>query len=267
METYLLANYHTHTPRCHHASGSEEEYIQAALRCGYRILGFSDHAPWPYRSGYISNCRMLPAQLEDYVNTLHALRDKYAQQLHLHIGLEAEYFPAYLPWLKEQVEKYRLEYLIFGNHFRETEETGDYFGACTTPAQLQKYTEYAIAGMESGLYTLFAHPDLCLNHYPKFDAAAEHCMRQICEAAERTGMPLEYNLLGETRRILEHRTADLGYTTAAFWELAADYPVKAVVSCDAHLVESLDAVKHIHEVKARLRARGIEVLDTLPGLE
>ncbi len=263
----MLSNYHTHTPRCHHASGSEEAYIQQALRCGYQVLGFSDHAPWPYRSGFVSDCRMLPGELGGYVSTLEALREKYAGQISLHIGLEAEYFPDYLPWMREQVERYHLEYLILGNHFRKTEETGDYFGACTTPGQLESYVEYTIAGMETGMYAFLAHPDLCLNHYPAFDAAAERCLRRLCEAAVRTNMPLEYNLLGETRRILENRTADLGYTRPEFWQIAADYPVKALVSCDAHLVESLDVVPRIGEVKAQLRGMGIEVLDSLPGLE
>ena len=45
----MLTNYHTHTTRCGHAEGTEEEYILTALRCGYKVLGFSDHTPWPTR--------------------------------------------------------------------------------------------------------------------------------------------------------------------------------------------------------------------------
>ena len=36
----MIANYHTHTPRCNHAVGSEEEYVQQALKAGIKILGF-----------------------------------------------------------------------------------------------------------------------------------------------------------------------------------------------------------------------------------
>ena len=39
-------NYHTHTTRCHHAEGSDEDYIIEAIKAGYKTLGFSDHAPW-----------------------------------------------------------------------------------------------------------------------------------------------------------------------------------------------------------------------------
>ena len=41
----MIANYHTHTPRCHHAYASEEEFCQAAIDGGLKILGFSDHSP------------------------------------------------------------------------------------------------------------------------------------------------------------------------------------------------------------------------------
>ena len=37
----MTANYHTHTWRCNHASGTEREYIEKAIESGIRILGFS----------------------------------------------------------------------------------------------------------------------------------------------------------------------------------------------------------------------------------
>ena len=56
----MLTNYHTHTTRCGHAEGTEEEYILTALRCGYKVLGFSDHTPWAYATpGFVSRIRML----------------------------------------------------------------------------------------------------------------------------------------------------------------------------------------------------------------
>ena len=76
----MLTNYHTHTTRCGHAEGTEEEYILTALRCGFKVLGFSDHTPWAYAtSGFVSRIRMLPSQLDDYVLTLRRLREKYAR--------------------------------------------------------------------------------------------------------------------------------------------------------------------------------------------
>ena len=39
----MKTNYHTHTTRCMHAVGSDEEYVLSAIKGGFQILGFSDH--------------------------------------------------------------------------------------------------------------------------------------------------------------------------------------------------------------------------------
>ena len=54
----MIANYHTHTPRCNHAVGSEEEYVQQALKAGIKILGFSDHTPYLFPGDYYSTFRI-----------------------------------------------------------------------------------------------------------------------------------------------------------------------------------------------------------------
>lgn len=38
-------NYHTHTTRCFHAIGKDEEYVKAAIQANIKELGFSDHTP------------------------------------------------------------------------------------------------------------------------------------------------------------------------------------------------------------------------------
>ena len=44
----MKTNYHTHTTRCHHATGSDEEFVLSAIKGGYQELGFSDHTPVSY---------------------------------------------------------------------------------------------------------------------------------------------------------------------------------------------------------------------------
>ena len=46
----MKANYHTHTARCGHAEGTDEEYVLAAIERGFDEMGFSDHVPWPYKN-------------------------------------------------------------------------------------------------------------------------------------------------------------------------------------------------------------------------
>ena len=98
----MKTNYHTHTARCMHATGSDEDYVLSAIKGGYQELGFSDHTPWKYHTDYVADMRMLPEELPGYVESLRSLREKYQDQISIKIGLECEYFPAYIHWLKEK---------------------------------------------------------------------------------------------------------------------------------------------------------------------
>ena len=91
----MLHNYHTHTPRCNHAVGTEEEYVLAALDAGLKVLGFSDHTPWMFPGDYYSHMRMYPDELDGYCHAVNQVKKQYAGQLQIHLGLEVEYYPAF----------------------------------------------------------------------------------------------------------------------------------------------------------------------------
>ena len=93
----MIANYHTHTPRCKHASGTEEEYVLCALQAGLQTLGFSDHTPYPFPGGFVSSFRMAVPELEDYAHSVHAMQQAYRNRIDIRLGVEAEYYPKYFP--------------------------------------------------------------------------------------------------------------------------------------------------------------------------
>ena len=41
----MIANYHTHTRWCRHATGEIEDYIQEAVRKGLRAVAITEHVP------------------------------------------------------------------------------------------------------------------------------------------------------------------------------------------------------------------------------
>ncbi|UKI50590.1 MAG: PHP domain-containing protein [Clostridium sp.] len=43
----LIANYHTHTKLCNHAEGMPSDYVEEAIRLGFKEIGMSDHNPIP----------------------------------------------------------------------------------------------------------------------------------------------------------------------------------------------------------------------------
>ena len=83
-------NYHTHTWRCGHAKGTDEQYVQAAIDAGFKVLGFSDHGP--YRNRSFLDSRMDFSQVDEYYQSCNQLKEKYKNQIDIKIGFELEYF-------------------------------------------------------------------------------------------------------------------------------------------------------------------------------
>ncbi len=63
MKNNIRSNYHMHTTRCGHATGTDREYVESAIRLGYKTIGFSDHTPQPFPGGFVSPVRMKCADL------------------------------------------------------------------------------------------------------------------------------------------------------------------------------------------------------------
>lgn len=225
-------NFHTHTARCLHAVGKDEEYVLAAIEAGFEKIGFSDHTPWPFEGGYVSSMRMKESDLASYVASVNRLSEKYRGKIEIRLGLECEFFPEYLPWLCAMSEKYNIEYFLLGHHFSPDEQSGIYNGRIKTAAELENYKNEVVAAMESGLFLYIAHPDIFMRTYGKFDSHCEKISREIIQKAIETKTPLEYNLLG-----LSHCIADgmeEGYPHSAFWKIAGEMGANAVVGIDAH---------------------------------
>ena len=157
----MTANYHTHTVRCHHAIGTEREYIETAIARGLKILGFADHSPQLFPGDYYSNFRMYPEQAENYVSTLRRLRDEYKNDIDILIGFETEYYPEIFERLIEFLAPYDIDYMILGQHFIDNEyDTSIYSGFSTSDeSRLERYTNAVLEGLSTGKFSYVAHPD------------------------------------------------------------------------------------------------------------
>lgn len=229
----MKANYHTHTTRCGHASGTDEQYVQAAMARGFDVLGFSDHVPWPYKSDFTNTgVRMHIDRMGEYLASIRSLKEKYAGKIGILLGFECEYFPAYIDWLAETKEKERLDYLILGNHYDGSDETGMYFGSAKTAAQLARYVEMTVRGVETGLFAYLAHPDLFMRRYPRFDEDCRSAARELCRACVAANMPMEYNLHDRYGRARFFGRDS--YPAKEFFEIALEEGAKVLIGLDAH---------------------------------
>lgn len=262
----MIANYHTHTYRCHHAGAYEdEEYVKYAIDNGFRVLGFSDHTPWPYITGYRSPVRMDVLELDAYISSVQKLKEKYRDIIHIYIGLECEYFPEYLPWLEQQ--RHKLDYLILGSHWAPSDEHGEvYYSHATQPEQVEEYADFTICGMQTGLFSYLAHPDHVFSDYPTFDGVCRKAAYAICEEAKRVNLPLEYNLVGYEKK-LAGRQKGLGFPTPEFWDIAEEVGCSAILGIDAHKPGHFSQHDWINLAKQELNRRNIPILSVLPNLD
>jgi len=252
----MIANLHTHTPRCNHAWGTEGEYVERALEAGLQTLGFSDHTPYIFPGSYYSHFRMRPELLEDYVSAVLSVREQYKGKIQIPLGLELEYYPEHLPQLLPLLKDQPLDYLLLGQHFVGNEIGDHYSGRPTADKRhLQRYCDQTIVAMHSGLFTYFAHPDL-LNYVGDDERFYRQQMRRICAEAKQCGIPLEINLLG----MLEGKH----YPVDRFWQVAAEENCDVILGRDAHRPEQL--LLQEYETKGRqLAARyGLNLLETVP---
>ena len=105
--------------------------------------------------------------LDDYIFSINNLKEKYKKDINIYVGFEAEYFPPYIDYYKELIESNKIDYLILGQHFDWTidNKIGTSFFDCHTRSEINKYLETVTKAMESGLFSIFAHPDICFVGY------------------------------------------------------------------------------------------------------
>ncbi len=251
----MIANYHTHTTRCGHAAGTEEEYVRCALEAGLQILGFSDHTPYPFPKGHHSHFRMSIAALPEYVQTVMALRKAYAGHIEIPLGVEAEYYPRFFPELVSVLRDHGIEYMLLGQHFlyNEVEGIGS-IGPTADETLLRQYCDQTIEAMHTGLFTYFAHPDL-MNFVG--DAKVYHReIRRLCRAANECNVPLEINLLG----IREGRH----YPNVRFWEAAAEENCPVILGVDAHQPHNFQHIQSLQVAEEMIARLGLQKLETIP---
>ena len=251
----MIANYHTHTPRCCHASGTEEEYVRCALDAGLQTLGFSDHTPYPFPNGYYSTFRMFPEELAVYVAAVEDVRRRYAGQIQIHLGVEAEYYPKYFKDMVDMVKDQGIEYMLLGQHMLYDEMEGIGTGAPTAdPVLLRQYCNQTIDALYTGLFTYFAHPDIM--NFVGDEKLYHQEMGRLCRAAKACDIPLEINLLGLH---LQRQ-----YPNPEFWQIAAEEGCKVVLGVDAHKPEALleeETERQGRELAARFGLRIMEKVE------
>ncbi|WP_455592954.1 histidinol-phosphatase [Bacteroides sp.] len=81
-----LTNYHSHTLYCDGRAGMED-FIRFAVSRGFSSYGISSHAPLPFPTHWT----MEWDRMDDYLSEFRRMKEKYAADIELAVGLEIDY--------------------------------------------------------------------------------------------------------------------------------------------------------------------------------
>lgn len=253
-------NYHTHTYRCGHANGTEEEMIEAAIKMEIEELGMCCHIPLPhYRKHLVQsipsirsirsalslcrafltggpNMRMPYPQLDEHLNQIKECQEKYKDQIQLYQGFEAEGLKEYFDYYQQLLDENKVDYLILGHHFHKHCIHSDYFGReKTSKKDIYQYCNDVEQAIETKMFSYVAHPDLFLQGYHDFGLDMQTVSRRICEKAKEYHIPLEINA-GGMRKGLKNINGEMLYLypNSYFWKIASEVGNDVVLGFDAH---------------------------------
>jgi histidinol-phosphatase (PHP family) len=270
----MLADYHTHTPLCHHAVGSPTEYAAQAKAAGLAELGLSDHNPMPEQ---YDDWRMALADFPTYLDLVEQARADHPD-LPIRLGLECDFIEGYEPWIEQQAQMAPFDYLIGSVHYVSSDFAVD------DPKHLSRWrAEGAVEDIwrrywmlyekmvRTQLFDFHAHPDLP----KKFGLRPAGDLRRYYEPVIQA--------LADTRGVMEVSTAGLRkecaelYPAQDFLMMAQQAGVQIVISSDAHApgevglqfdraLQAVRAAGFTHTVRCHQRSRTLVPLpETWPA--
>ena len=239
-EPGMRVNYHTHTYRCNHAGTAQDrEYVEAAIQNGYGIMGFTDHVmlPWiNYPNGVRGEYRIA----DEYISSIRTLQKEYEGEIYLLLGYECEWNEVFEDYYRHLVDNNLVDYLILGNHYLEFSTVSNAFttfsGSLDSEEYVEAYVDSSIAALETGLFSVFAHPDYFMSTVTFWNDNIADDVRRMCETAKEMGVAMEINegcFNNETKRQMgdEYRYR---YPYDKFWEIVKEVGNTVVLGVDAH---------------------------------
>lgn len=226
------AIFHVHTYRCRHMHDDkrENEYIEKAIELGAKQIWFTDHAPF---EGDSIKDRMFMEQLPEYVATLKALKQQYADKIDIKIGLEMEYVPTFHDYYVKLRKTYDFDVYLLGQHFSLLEDGRFSFELEDKSDEARILAKGMIEGMKSGFFDVVAHPDQIFRRCPEWNEETEAIAQEIKQWAAVTKVILEKNvcnMIGKKKK---------NSFRPEFWR---DLPegVETIYGLDAHSVKELE---------------------------
>ena len=262
-------NLHTHS-KFSDGRFTAEEMVISAIKCGFTVLGFSEHSIHPLDPNFYGpewSWHILSKNIGAYAKEMERLKKKYEAQIKLLTGFEADFFIDNTPGksigstipLKSNFE-FTPDFLIGSVHFvcnqngfytvdYDPESVkagliklyGDKNGNVDYKAAVCEYFEAERKMLELGKFEILGHADLIkknnpvLHFFDENEGWYKEQLKLTAKAAARAGVVAEINTGAIARGLL-----DDVYPSAQFLEYFKDEGVPICINSDAHFADKID---------------------------
>lgn len=265
-----LTNYHSHCSFCD-GRAPLEEFVKEAIRQGFYSYGVSSHAPLPFPTRWTMEWEQMEAYLDEFNN----LRQKYADEIELYVGLEIDYLNEESNPSVARFTELPLDYRIGSVHLLY-DAAGEVVDIDCSPAVFKERVDRHFNGdvlrvvrmyfdrlfrmVELGGFDILGHADKM--HY---NASCYH-PGLLDEPWYEALMKDYFSLVASRGYLVEINTKaydSLGtfYPNSRYWELMKEYQIKILVNSDAHYPERINAGRM--EALRLLQAKGFATVAEL----
>ena len=240
----VTTDYHTHTPLCHHAQGTPQQFVDAAKAAGLTEYGISDHAP--HTPEPFDDWRMAMEDLPTYFDWIAEARQHSGEDLIVRAGLECDWLEGCEQHLETLRDSYSWDYFIGSVHYLpgKSGEKWDF----DNPAHLSQWqglSENELSELwlhywntyaqmvRADLFEIHGHPDLIKKFAFSPPGDLRPYYESTIEALVSTGKAFEINTAGW------HKPCAEQYPAQGFLKLAAEAKIPVYINSDAHSPEEV----------------------------
>lgn len=265
-----LTNYHSHCSFCD-GRAPLEEFVKEAIRQGFYSYGVSSHAPLPFPTQWTMEWGQMEAYLDEFKN----LRQKYADEIELYVGLEIDYLNEESNPSVARFTELPLDYRIGSVHLLY-DAAGEVVDIDCSPAVFKERVDRHFNGdvlrvVRMYFDRLFRMVELggfdILGHADKMHYNASYYHPGLLDEPWYEALMKDYfSLVASRGYLVEINTKaydSLGtfYPNSRYWELMKEYQIKILVNSDAHYPERINAGRM--EALRLLQAKGFATVAEL----
>ncbi|WP_092869945.1 histidinol-phosphatase HisJ family protein [Acetitomaculum ruminis] len=164
----MLSDYHLHSDFSADSQEKPENQILQGIKLGLKHMCFTDHVDYDYPLDEIFEFDM-----EEYFNTLNALKEKYKDQIEVHIGVELGLQPHLQERYDRLLSSYPFDFVIGSSHVVKGFDPyyGEYYEGRTEYEAYHEYFEYVLENiMAFDNFDVYGHIDYVVRYGPNKNA-------------------------------------------------------------------------------------------------